>query len=97
MSAIERLGYQVLVLTRRSGESIVINDDIKVTVVSVSTRSGRPYVTLGITAPAKYKIFREEIYEEIKRENQAASVVTAGDLSALSKAWLKEKELPQDQ
>ncbi|NLA06514.1 MAG: carbon storage regulator, partial [Firmicutes bacterium] len=52
---------------------------------------------LGITAPAKYKIFREEIYEEIKRENQAASVVTAGDLSALSKAWLKEKELPQDQ
>ncbi|NLA06003.1 MAG: carbon storage regulator, partial [Firmicutes bacterium] len=33
----------MLVLTRRSGESIVINDDIKVTVVSVSTRSGRPY------------------------------------------------------
>lgn len=87
----------MLVLTRRSGESIVIDDDIKVTVVSVSTRAGRPYVTLGITAPAKYKIFREEIYEEIKQENQAASAVTANDLSALSKVWLKEKELPQDQ
>jgi carbon storage regulator len=87
----------VLVLTRRSGESIIIDDDIKVTVVSVSARSGRPYVTLGITAPAKYKIFREEIYEEIKRENLAASHATAKDLSALYKAWVKEKSLPPDQ
>ncbi len=84
----------MLVLTRRSGESIVIDDDIKVTVISVSTRSGRPYVTLGITAPAKYKIFREEIYEEIRRENLAASGATAEDLNALSEAWLKEKESP---
>lgn len=87
----------MLVLTRRSGESIVIDDDIKVTVISVSTRSGRPYVTLGITAPAKYKIFREEIYEEIRRENLAASAATENDLSALSEAWLKEKESPPDQ
>ena len=87
----------MLVLTRRSGESIVIDDDIKVTVISVSARSGRPYVTLGITAPAKYKIFREEIYEEIKRENLAASAATAKDLTALSNAWLKEKALPPDQ
>ena len=79
------------------GESIIIDDDIKVTVVSVSAGAGRPYVTLGITAPAKYKIFREEIYEEIKRENQAASCATVKDLSALSKTWLKEKELPPDQ
>ncbi len=86
----------MLVLTRRSGESIVIDDDIKVTVVSVSARAGRPYVTLGITAPGKYKIFREEIYEEIKRENLAASAATVKDLSALSKAWLEEKEPPPD-
>ncbi len=87
----------MLVLTRRSGESIVIDDDIKVTVVSVSARAGRPYVTLGITAPAEYKIFREEIYEEIKRENLAASGATVKDLNALSKAWLKGKQLPPDQ
>ena len=83
-------------LTRRSGESIVIDDDIKVTVISVSARSGRPYVTLGITAPSEYKIYSEEIYEEIKRENLAASTATAKDLSALFKAWSREKELPPD-
>ncbi|NLS45011.1 MAG: carbon storage regulator CsrA [Firmicutes bacterium] len=87
----------MLVLTRRSGESIVIDDDIKVTVISVSARSGKPYVTLGIDAPLKYKIFREEIYEEIRRENLAASRATPKDLDALYRAWAKEKSLPPDQ
>ena len=65
--------------------------------VSVSARSGKPYVTLGIDAPLKYKIFREEIYEEIKRENLAASRATPKDFNALYDVWVKGKSLPPDQ
>jgi carbon storage regulator len=77
----------MLVLTRRSGESVIIADDIKVTVISVDTKAGRAYVKLGITAPADLRIYREEIYEEIRRENEAASGATLTDFAALARAW----------
>ncbi|MEW5866976.1 MAG: carbon storage regulator CsrA [Bacillota bacterium] len=81
----------MLVLTRRAGESIVIADDIKVTVVSVDTKAGRAYVKLGISAPADLKVFREEIYDEIKRENEEASSATLKDFAALARAWKQMK------
>ncbi len=81
----------MLVLTRRSGESVIIADDIKVTVISVDTKVGRAYVKLGITAPADLKIYREEIYEEIKRENEEASCATLTDFAALARVWKQMK------
>lgn len=81
----------MLVLTRRAGESIVIADDIKVTVISVNTKAGRACVKLGISAPADLKVFRQEIYEEIKRENQEASSATIKDFVALARAWKEMK------
>ena len=81
----------MLVLTRRSGESVIIADDIKVTVISVNTKAGRAYVKLGITAPADLKIYREEIYEEIRRENEAASGATLTDFAALARVWRQMK------
>jgi carbon storage regulator len=52
----------MLVLTRKLGESIIIGDDIVVTVLDVKGNSAR----LGIAAPANISVHREEIYERIK-------------------------------
>jgi len=56
----------MLILTRKSGETIRINDDISVTVLSVSGQQ----VRLGITAPESVEVHREEIYQRIQAEQQ---------------------------
>ena len=61
----------MLVLTRKSGQSIIINDDIKIMVVQVKGKQ----VRIGIDAPMTSKIFREEIYpgpekKEPNKDNQ---------------------------
>lgn len=59
----------MLVLTRRLGESIWINDNIKIVVQSVKGNQ----VRLGINAPRETTIHREEIYQKIQSENKQAS------------------------
>ena len=59
----------MLYLTRKIGESIIINDDIEVTVVEVRGRSAK----LGFTFPADASVLRKELYERIQRENRAAA------------------------
>lgn len=56
----------MLILTRRIGETIRINDDISVTVLSVNGQQ----VKLGIAAPADVAVHREEIYERIQAEQR---------------------------
>ena len=55
----------MLILTRRVGESINIGDDIKVTILGVYGRQTR----IGIDAPLKVKVHREEVYDRINSEN----------------------------
>ena len=69
----------MLVLTRKIGESITINEDIKVTVVDIKGKT----IRIGIAAPSHTKIYREEVFEKIKEENQS-SASTQFDLSAVS-------------
>ena len=59
----------MLVLTRRSGESILVGDDIVVTVLEL----GRDQVRIGIRAPRSVSVHREEVYREILLSNQAAA------------------------
>jgi len=59
----------MLVLTRKLGESIAIDDDIKIVVVSIKGRQ----VRLGIEAPRETKIHREEVYLQIQEQNKEAS------------------------
>lgn len=54
----------MLILTRRVGETIVINDDINITVLGVKGNQ----VRLGIDAPKEVSVNREEIHERIQRE-----------------------------
>lgn len=58
---------QVLVLTRKSNQSIMIGDDIEVTVLSVMGEK----VRIGIQAPHDVPVFRTEIYLEIHRNESA--------------------------
>jgi carbon storage regulator len=57
----------MLILTRRPGESLVIGDDITITVIGVRGNQ----VKFGIAAPAEVPVHRAEIYEKIRREKQA--------------------------
>lgn len=55
----------MLILTRRTGETLMIGEDVSVTVLGVKGNQ----VRLGITAPRSVAVHREEIYERIKREH----------------------------
>jgi carbon storage regulator len=59
----------MLVLTRKLGETITIDDDIKIVVVQIKGKQ----VRLGIEAPRDTKIHREEIYIAIHDQNKAAA------------------------
>jgi len=58
----------MLVLTRRPGESIVVGENIVVTVIEI--KGGQ--VRIGIDAPREAEVYREEIYEQVKQENLTA-------------------------
>lgn len=66
----------MLVLSRQRDETIMIGDDIEITVVDI--RGDK--VRLGISAPASVPVHRKEVYEAIKRENREASQVKVEDL-----------------
>ena len=69
----------MLVLSRRANQSIVIGDDIVVTVLDVRGDQ----VRLGIDAPRHLAVHREEVYAQIQAENQAAAAVSAADAQLL--------------
>ena len=59
----------MLILTRRVGETLMIGDEVTVTVLGVKGNQ----VRIGVNAPKDVSVHREEIYERIKNEQQEAS------------------------
>ena len=59
----------MLVLTRRVNETLMIGDEITVTVLGINNNQ----VRLGVNAPRHVAVHREEIYEKIRRQNQSVS------------------------
>ncbi|MDQ6750137.1 MAG: carbon storage regulator CsrA [Actinomycetota bacterium] len=59
----------MLVLTRKSNQSIMIGDDIEVSVLSITGEK----VRIGIQAPREIPVFRKEVYLEIQQEHAAAA------------------------
>ena len=66
----------MLVLSRQKDETIMIGDDVEITVVDI--RGDK--VRLGITAPAHIPVHRKEVYEAIRRENRTAAGTKTTDL-----------------
>jgi carbon storage regulator len=69
----------MLVLTRRTNQSIVIGQNVTVTVLEIRGDQ----VRLGIRAPREVSVHREEVFAEIRRENQRAAGVRSADTSFL--------------
>ena len=64
----------MLVIKRKPGESVVIGDDIEVTVVSVDKNS----VRLAVQAPRALPVYRRELWDAIKKENLQALEASPG-------------------
>jgi carbon storage regulator len=64
----------MLVLTRKSNQSIMIGDDIEVSVLSIMGEK----VRIGIQAPRDIPVFRKEVYLEIQQERNGAAVAAGG-------------------
>ena len=69
----------MLALTRKKGESLVLNNNIEVTLLEIRADQ----VKLGIKAPKQVPVYRKEVYLQIQKENEAAASVE--NLEALKK------------
>ena len=67
----------MLVLSRHKDQTIMIGDNVEITVVDI--RGDK--VRLGITAPSNIPVHRKEVYEAIKKENKQAANITLDDIS----------------
>lgn len=74
----------MLVLSRQRDETIMIGDEIEISVVDI--RGDK--VRLGISAPTRIAVHRKEVYEAIKKENAQAARLGASDLGSLAQTVL---------
>ena len=65
----------MLALTRKKGESLIVNNNIEITVLEIRGDQ----VKIGINAPKDVPIYRKEVYLQIQEENKAAGSVDAVD------------------
>ncbi|WNS47063.1 carbon storage regulator CsrA [Paenibacillus sp. MMS20-IR301] len=77
----------MLVLTRKKGESIIVQDNIEITILSVEG----DVVKVGINAPKHVDIFREEVYISIKEANKESAAPAPTNLDALMERLRKQK------
>ncbi len=77
----------MLVISRKAGESLVISDQIKITVISL----GNDKVAIGIDAPRDVKVIREELIETIKANKASSEKIEKADYQGIA-ALLKNKK-----
>ena len=80
----------MLVLSRQRDQTIMIGDDIEITVVDI--RGDK--VRIGINAPAEIPVHRKEVYDAIKRENRAAASVEPEDIAKVAGASKEKAGVP---
>jgi carbon storage regulator len=78
----------MLILTRKLGEVIRVGDSVVVRVLEVKGNQ----VRIGIEAPADVRIYREEVYRAIRRENEGAQLEDLERLDRAAIAWQKRVE-----
>lgn len=78
----------MLVLARKIGEKIILNDDIEIIVLD----SNQNTVRIGINAPKNVSVYREELYKEIKTANMSSKDVTKNTMSELHELIKERKQ-----
>jgi len=77
----------MLVLTRRPGESVMVGEDVVVTVLEVRGE----VIRLGIKAPRSIQVHREEVFRELQAANRAAASPADAAVQALAHMLRKPK------
>jgi carbon storage regulator len=77
----------MLVLTRRAGESVMIGDDVVITVLEARG----DVIRLGIQAPRDVQVHREEVYKELQAVNREAASPTEDAVRALTRMLNKDE------
>ena len=69
----------MLILTRKVNQKLIINDNIEVVILE----SYKNTVKIGVNAPNNVQIYREEIYNEIKKSNKQAKLIDVNAISSI--------------
>lgn len=87
----------MLIMTRKLGQTVVIGDDIEVTIVQIQLNQNQ--VRLGINAPRAVGVYRKELLQEIIRENVRAAAGNPGldELPTELTITLKHRPAPGDE
>lgn len=78
----------MLVISRKAGESILISDQIKITVLS----QGSDKVTIGIDAPKEIRIIREELADTIEANKESSGKIEQTDYQSIAVLLKKNKK-----
>jgi len=78
----------MLVLTRKLGEVIRVGDSVTVRVLEVKGNQ----VRLGVDAPADVRIYREEVYRAVRKENEEAAARGVAGLDEATRAWQSQRD-----
>ncbi len=78
----------MLILTRKLGERIIIGEKVQLSVVEINKNN----IKIGINAPKDVTIYREEVFEKIKEENEMSSISGIIDFTDISNT-IKNKKL----
>ena len=82
----------MLILTRRVGESVIVGDDIVISVIEVRGDA----VRIGIQAPRSVSVHREEVYLELQRANEQAASSSDAAIGAVVEELMGEDQPERD-
>jgi carbon storage regulator len=81
----------MLVLSRKNGQKIIINDNIEITILESKFDNCK----IAINAPKEVKIYREEVYKQIQFSNKMSNKASVDAIDSLVFMVNKEQELPK--
>ena len=78
----------MLILTRRSGQSLYVGDNIRITVLGIQGKQ----VKIGLELPEDMTVYRDEVYQRVMEENRMAIQTSNEDLLVAAELWQDNKK-----